>query len=463
MSDTAELPGETPLGLFEGILARGPVRDAVADRSFLAAMIMVEAALARAEASAGVIPPAAAAAIAAACRPDAFDIASLGRAAMASGNPAIPLVAALTGALDGPHAAFVHHGATSQDIIDTAFMLVARTALDLLLVDLEAAADAAALLADEHRATLMPGRTLLQQALPTTFGAKAAVWLSGLDAAADGLLVVRRTRLAVQLGGAAGTLAVMGDRGPAVTAALARELGLGEPAVPWHTERTRITQLAGALGTAAAAMAKPALDVILLAQTEVGEVHEGIPGRGGSSTLPQKHNPVAAIAARATAAQAPGLVATLMAAAVGEHERAAGAWHAEWRPLSELMRFTGSAAAWLRDCLEHLVIDPARMWENLDHSGGVVLAERVASALAPALGRAAAGGILEEASRAVVATGLPLADVLAARPEVAGVLDRAALESLLEPRGYLGSAAAFVDRALEVHRARRARPEGSPP
>jgi 3-carboxy-cis,cis-muconate cycloisomerase len=448
------------VGLFDGVLARGPVSDAVDDRACLAAMLEVEAALARAEARIGVIPAPAAEAIVAASRPDAFDIGALGEAAAASGNPAIPLVAALTAMLDGPSAAYVHFGATSQDIVDSALMLVARDALDLLLVDLEAASDAAASLAEEHRATLISGRTLLQQALPTTFGAKAAGWLVGLDAAAAGLDTVRVTRLAVQFGGAAGTLAVLGDVGPAVVAALALELGLREPVVPWHTERTRIADLAGALGTAAAAIGKPALDIVLLAQTEVAEVHEGTPGRGGSSTLPQKHNPIAAISARACAAQAPGLVATLLTAAVGEHERAAGAWHAEWRPLLDLLRSVGSAAAWLRDSLEHLVVDQARMRENLDHSGGVILAERIASALTPSLGRAAAARILDEASRAVVASGRSIADVLAGRPEVALVLDRVELDHLIEPRGYLGSVDAFVDRALAAHAARRSAPLG---
>jgi 3-carboxy-cis,cis-muconate cycloisomerase len=442
-------------GLFDGVLARGAVRDAVDDHACLVAMLEVEAALARAEARVGIIPTAAADAITAACRPGAFDIDAIGQAAASSGNPAIPLVAALTAALDSSSSVHVHAGATSQDIVDTALMLVTRAALDLILVDIDDAADAAASLAEEHRATLVSGRTLLQQALPTTFGMKAAGWLAGLDAAATGLDTVRRTRLAVQLGGAAGTLAVLGDDGPAVVAALAAELGLGEPTSPWHTERTRIADLAGALGTAGAAIGKPALDIVLLAQTEVGEVHEGTPGRGGSSTLPQKHNPIAAISARACAAQAPGLVATLLAAAVGEHERAAGAWHAEWRPMLELLRSVGSAAAWLRDSLEHLVVDQARMRENLDRSGGVILAERIASALTPSLGREAAAAILEEASRAVVASGRSLSDVLSGRPDVARILDRAALDHLIEPRGYLGSVDVFLDGALAAHHMRR--------
>jgi 3-carboxy-cis,cis-muconate cycloisomerase len=263
-------------------------------------------------------------------------------------------------------APYVHRGATSQDIIDTATMLVARDALSALLVVVDTAGDAAARLASEHRQTVMAGRTLLQQALPTTFGAKAAAWLSGLDDAAQLVASVRDRRLAVQLGGGAGTLAALHPHGSQVVALLAEELRLGVPEMPWHTNRSRIGVLAGALGVTAGALAKPARDVTLMAQTEVGEVREGVAGRGGSSAMPHKRNPVAAITTLANTAQAPGLVATILTAAAGhEHERAAGAWHAEWHPLRELFIAVGSAGAWLADCLTHLEVDPDPMRANL--------------------------------------------------------------------------------------------------
>jgi 3-carboxy-cis,cis-muconate cycloisomerase len=385
-------------GLFDGMFARGPVAIEVGDAALLRQMLRVEAALARAEARAGLMAEEHAEAIGRACRPEAFDLGELARAIPATGTPVVALVEGIRKAVGGPAANDVHRGATSQDIVDTATMLVASRAIGALLLDLDAAADAAAGLAETHRGTLMAARTLLQQAAPTTFGAKAAGWLIGLDTVAERLIVIRGERLAVQLGGPAGTLAALGADGPAVVRYLAEELELLEPLAPWHTERTRIADLAGALGTTAAAVAKPALDLVLLAQTEVGEVTDSTPGRGGSSALPHKRNPIAAISARACAAQAPGLVATLLTVAGGsEHERGAGAWHAEWRPLIELFRTVGSATAWLRDALQHLEVDPARMLANLELTG------------------------------------------------------------LLDPAGSVGSAGLFVDRAVAAHAAHVAR------
>jgi 3-carboxy-cis,cis-muconate cycloisomerase len=429
------------LGLFDGVLARGGVRAAVSDTAWLQAMLDVEAALARAEAGAGVISAEHAEAIAGACQAERFDIAALGGQAAAVGNPAAPLVAALRERVGGSAAADVHRGATSQDIVDSAAMLVARRALEPLLADLEAAADAAAGLAVAHRNTVMAGRTLLQHAVPVTFALKAAGWLVALDESAARLRAVRNTRLAAQLGGAAGTLAALGDAGPDILGRFARELGLTEPLVPWHTDRTRIAELAGALGAACGVGAKVAGDLVLLAQTEVGEVREGgEDSRGGSSTMPHKRNPVAAISARAAARQAPGLVATLLAAMEHEHERAAGAWHAEWPALRELLSFTGSAAAWLRDGLEHLEVDPGRMRENLDATGAAPLAERVARALAGELGREGADELVREA-------------LAAGRLEQAAVehLGGEEAERLLDPASYLGATAVFIDRALSAH------------
>jgi 3-carboxy-cis,cis-muconate cycloisomerase len=341
------------------------VAEIVGDASYLEAMLRTEAALATAQAHLGLLSAEDANAIAAACRGH-FDVNALGQAAVAAGNPVVPLVEQLRGAVGGEAAAHVHFGATSQDIIDTATMLVARQALDAIVTILDVTGDAASRLATEHRQTVMAGRTLLQQALPTTFGAKAAGWLSGLDDAADLLQSFRDRRLAAQLGGGAGTLAALHPHGPDVLRHMAEDLGLLAPDMPWHTNRSRIGELGGALGVTAGVLAKPARDVTLLAQTEIGEVREGVPGRGASSAMAHKRNPVAAIATLANTIQAPGLVATLLTASSGhEHERAAGAWHAEWHPLRELFIAVGSAAAWLADCLTHLEVDPTRMRANI--------------------------------------------------------------------------------------------------
>jgi len=443
---------------FAGILVPGDLLDAVSDRAWLAALLEAERALANAEAIAGAIPAHAAAAIADRCRPELFDPARLVEAGRSAANPVEPLVRELAEAVGGEAAAFVHWGATSQDIMDSAAMLVAHRALGPLLADLDAAAAAAAALAEAHRGTVMAGRTLMQQALPVTFGLKAATWLTGLDEAAERLAEVRATRLAVQFGGAAGTLASAGEAGPRVLGLLADELGLAEPVLAWHTIRTRPADLAGALGSAAGVVAKVGRDVVLLAQTEVGEVREGVPGRGGSSTLPHKRNPVAAISAVAAAMLAPGLVATLLGAMAHEHERAAGAWHAEWRPLNELLEAVGSAAAWLRDSLEHLEVDAARMRANLDLTHGALLAERVTTALAPVLGRHAAHELVTEAARAAVTDDRPLAEVLNERDDVIAHLDEAEITRLLDPAGSLGATDELIARALRAHRERGARP-----
>jgi 3-carboxy-cis,cis-muconate cycloisomerase len=424
--------------VFDAIVARGGAAAATSDDAWLQAMLDAEAALARALAEARLISDAEAEAITAACRADRFDAAAIAQAATASGNPVVPLKAALTDLVEGPAAGHVHRGATSQDILDTATMLVAARALEPLLEDLAAAASAAAALARRHRDTPMAGRTLLQQAVPVTFGLKAAGWLAGLENARRWLVEVRVERLAAQLGGAAGTLASLGDAGPQVLAAYATALGLAEPALPWHTLRGRIGELASALAVVSGAVAKAAQDIVLLAQTEVAEVREG--EAGGSSTMPHKHNPVAAICALGCARQAPGLAATLLGAMAHEHERAAGAWHAEWRPMSELLRSTGSAVAWLRQSLESLEVDPERMRANLDATGGRLMAERVAAALAGSLGGAEAHRVVAEAA---------LGEDF--RAAVADLLTEEEAEELLDPTGYLGSAGTFVDRALADH------------
>jgi len=343
--------------LFGPLFAPARLREAVSARAWVAAMLEAEAALAAAEAEAGVIPAAAAAAIAGA---GGIDPAALGEAAVASGTPVVPLVEALRERVGAEHAEHVHHGATSQDIVDTAAMLVARRARALIVEELDAVARACAALAREHAATAMAGRTLLQQALPVTFGLKAAGWLDATLDARAGLL---RTRLDAQLGGAAGTLAALGDAGPAVAEDFARRLGLGAPALPWHTARGRVAELGAALAVTAGTMGKLGLDLVLLAQSEVAEV---VAGAGASSAMPHKRNPVGAVRARACALRVPPLAALLMGAMAQEHERAAGAWQAEWEPLGEALGLTGGAAAGAREALEDLEIRPDAMRAHLD-------------------------------------------------------------------------------------------------
>lgn len=439
-----------PGGLFDALLAAGAVRAAVDDQAWLRAMLDVEAALARAQAALGTVPAAAAEAITATAREHRFDLAGIGAGATGAGNPVVPLVTALRAAVGPDSGRYVHAGATSQDILDTAAMLVVRRALAPLRDDVTRAAAAAARLTETHRDTLLPARTLLQQALPTTFGLVTAGWLTALDTAADALTTAGDRVPAVQLGGAAGTLAAFGPTGPALVGQFAAELGLTAPVLPWHTDRSRLAELAGVLGGTAGSISKIARDVTLHAQTEIAEVVEEQPG--GSSTLPHKRNPVAAVTALACAAQAPGLVATLLASMTQEHQRAAGAWHAEWRPLRSLLESVGSAAYWLRRCLEGLRVDAVRMRANLDATGGALLAERVSGALAGQLGRQRANEIVKAAVTDGPGTGL--AERLAADPQVGAVLDRARLDELLDPAGYLGAYDELIDRALRAHHRR---------
>jgi 3-carboxy-cis,cis-muconate cycloisomerase/3-oxoadipate enol-lactonase len=452
------LPSEAG-GLVGPLFGGSRADQELSDRAWLQAMLDAERALATAAGGAGIVPPAAVAAIAAACRAGRFDPDDLGRRAEAAGNPVVPLVRDLTDAVAadaGPEAArWVHHGATSQDILDTAASLVASRALAPILDDLDGAAAECARLAGTHRDTVMAGRTLGQQALPTTFGLKAAGWLTALDEAADRLATFRRDRLAAQLGGAAGTLASLGPDGTEVAGRYARELGLAEPVLPWHTNRVRVAELAGALGAVAGVLGKLALDVALLAQTELGEVTEQAEGgRGGSSTLPHKRNPVTAVLISAATRRVPGLVATLLAAMAQEQERATGAWHAEWEPLTELLRLVGGAARRTRELLGGLEVHPERMRAGLEATGGLLMAEHVAGGLADALGRMAANDLVQHLSREAADSGRPLRAVLLADPTVREHLDEAAVDRLLDPAGYLGSAGQLIARALAAHQAR---------
>jgi 3-carboxy-cis,cis-muconate cycloisomerase len=458
-------------GLFGGVFARGGVE--ADDTAWLQAMLDAEAGLARALERAGLAPAGAGEAVTAAARAENFDPNELGGFAALTGNPVPGLARALARRVPQAAVSAVHRGATSQDIVDTAVMLLAKRAIDVIQADLARAADAAAGLAAAHRTSIMIGRTLLQQAVPVTFGLVAAGWLTSVDEARGGLDSVG-PRLAVQFGGAAGTLASLGEAGQRVAALLAGELDLAVPVLPWHTDRLRILDLGAALARVAGALGKIARDVTLLAQSEVGEVSEGgpeqtrgtapqvgaaSPRRGGSSAMPHKRNPVAAIAILGCTRQVPGLLATLAMATEQELQRAAGAWHAEWEPLTALLRLTGSASSWAAELLPGLAVDTSRMAANLAATKGLPLAEHVSSLLAGVLGAAQAHDLVAEAGARAVAAGLPLSDVLLAVPKLEERLTAAGItaeqiDSALEPSGYLGSADAFITAALDAHRSR---------
>jgi 3-carboxy-cis,cis-muconate cycloisomerase len=456
-------------GLFGGVFARGGVE--AGDTAWLQAMLDAEAALARALERAGMAPAGSGEAVTVTAQAANFDPNALGELAALTGNPVPGLARELARRVPQTAVSAVHRGATSQDIIDTAAMLLARRAIEVILADLAAAADAAAGLAADHRATIMIGRTLLQQAVPVTFGLVAAGWLNSVDEAREGLAAVSARRLAVQFGGAAGTLASLGEHGGRVAALLAEELSLALPVLPWHTDRLRIIDLGAVLARTAAALGKIARDVTLLAQSEIGEVSEGpsgprgvqgtrpspqAPRRGGSSAMPNKHNPVASIAILGCTKQVPGLLATLVAAGEQEHQRAAGAWHAEWEPLTALLRLTGSASSWAAELLSGLTVDTSRMAANLAATKGLPLAEHVTSLLTGVLGAAQAHDLVAEAGERAVSAGLPLRDVLLSVPKLEERLASAGItaeqiDSALEPAGYLGVTDALITAALEAH------------
>jgi len=433
-----------------GLLAPGwtgsPAASATGDTAYLQALLDAEAALTRAQAALGLAPAGAASAVTGAAEAGRFDLRSLAERARGGGNPVIPLVADLTKAAGEEYGPYVHRGATSQDIMDTATMLVAVRTLDLVLADLGRTERALARLAAEHRDTAMPGRTLTQHAVPTTFGLKAAGWRSLTLDARDRIKAVRDA-LPAQLGGAAGTLAAFTAYGArdtgALTAAFARELGLREPLLPWHTLRTPIADLAGCLAFAAGALGKAAVDVLVLGRTEIAEVAEG--SGGGSSAMPHKANPVRSTLIVAAARRAPQLAATLYGSLVAEDERPAGAWHAEWEPLRELLRLVGGAARDAAELAEGLRVHADVMREHLGLTHGLIVSERLSAELAPVLGRARAKALLTDLAGRAYSEGRPLAELLAQEPELKGV----DLGEPTDPARCTGSAGALTDRALE--------------
>ncbi|MGW0823400.1 3-carboxy-cis,cis-muconate cycloisomerase [Streptomyces sp. NPDC002845] len=439
-------PSVSDTGLLAPGWAGSPASAATSDTAYLQALLDAEAALTRAQASLGLAPAEAATAVDAAADISRFDVASLALRARSGGNPVIPLVADLTAAVGEAYGPYVHRGATSQDIMDTATMLVAARTLDVVLADLGRTEAALARLAAGHRDTVMPGRTLTQHAVPTTFGLKATGWRSLVLDARDRVRAVRDA-LPAQLGGAAGTLAAFtvfgADTTEALTAAYARELGLAAPDLPWHTLRTPVADLAGALAFAAGALGKIAVDVLALSRTEIAEVAEG--SGGGSSAMPHKANPVRSTLIAAAARRAPQLAATLYGSLAAEDERPAGAWHAEWEPLRDLLRLAGGAARDAVELAEGLQVRADVMRQHLDLTRGLIVSERLAAELAPVLGRARARELLTEVAERTHTEGRSLGELLAEEPELKD-LD---LADLTDPTRYTGSAGALTDRALE--------------
>ncbi|MFF4607521.1 adenylosuccinate lyase family protein [Streptomyces sp. NPDC001339] len=474
---TAHTVHDVPLdaGLLSPVRAGTAAEAATHDTACLQAMLDAESALARAQARLGTVPTQAARAITDAARAEQFDVQELAGRSRAAANPVVALVQLLAEAVrekDPEAAHYVHQGSTSQDVLDTALMLVSARTTEIILGDLERVATGLAGLALRYRDAPMAARTLGQHAVPTTFGLKAAGWLQAVLDAEQALTGVLETGLCVQLGGAAGTMAgyleyarIHGegeaaggaDYAQRLTTAFAAELGLAEPLVPWHTVRTPLAGLAAALALTTSALGTFAADVQLLSRTETAEVTEpAADGRGASSAMPHKRNPALAALIRSSAYQVPGLVSALTHASVTDDERPAGAWHAEWQPLRECLRLVGGAAHTGAELAEGLTVHTDRMRANLELTGGLVVSERLAAVLSPELGRAPAKTLVSRASAQAASSGRHLADVLAEAPELSGKHSIESLHKLCDPAEYTGVAGSLVDRVLDrFHRSRR--------
>ena len=436
--------------LYRDMFGTTEMRAVFSDAGFLARCLEVEAALARAQGALGMIPAAAAHEISARADPGILDIERLKRETEVVGYPILPLVRQLSAACAGDAGRYVHWGATTQDIMDSALVLLLRSAFDLVAADLAAVSLALEALARRHRDTPMAGRTHLQQALPITFGFKAAVWRAPIERHRERLAQLRPRVLVGQFGGAAGTLASLGDQGLAVRAALMRELGLGEPAITWHVARDGLAEAVLFAGLVTGSLAKIATDVMLMMATELGEAFEPFEhGRGGSSTMPQKRNPISSELIVACAKLVRQHGALMLDAMVQDFERATGPWHAEWIALPESFLATAGALGQAKLMLAGLTVDAARMAHNLGMTSGLIVAEAVMMGLAPKLGRQVAHDIVYDACREAAQSGRVLLEVLAANPQVGPHFERAELERLLDPRNYMGSAGAMVDRSLD--------------
>ena len=443
-------PADSPI---LGTLYGSDAMRAVFDESrYFQRMLDVEAALARVQGRLGIIPEAAVQAIVAAASIKNLRTEDLAASARNVGYPVVGLVAGLSKAA-GEAGAWTHWGATTQDIMDTATVLQVREGLDLIEAELRAILAALTAQADSHRGTVMAGRTHLQQALPVTFGLKCAVWAMPFLTHLDRLRQLRVRVQQVEFAGAAGTLASLGDQGIAVLQALATELDLAPPLAPWHVCRDALAETVSFLGLVTGSLAKIATDIILLAQTEVGEVAEPyIAGRGQSSTMPQKRNPIASEYILAAARMVQALVPVMQGAMAQDHERATGPWQAEALALPQAFVLTHGALLHARAIAEGMVVDAARMRANLDLTHGLIVSEAVMMGLAPLLGRGEAHHIVKRACDIALAEKLPLADALARDPSVSARLDRAAIEKLIDPANYLGSAQGFIDRVLAATR-----------
>ncbi len=439
-------PADSPiLGTLYGSDA---MRAVFNETAYFQRMLDVEAALARVQARLGLIPAEAAQAIIAAARVENLNTQDLADSARNVGYPVVGLVGGLSKAA-GAAGGWTHWGATTQDIMDTTTVLQVRDGLDLVETELSAILAALAAQAERHRHTVMAGRTHLQQALPVTFGLKCAVWAMPFIAHLDRLKQLRPRVLAVEFAGAAGTLASLGPDGIAVMEALAADLGLAAPLAPWHVCRDGLAEAVSFLGLVSGSLAKFATDIILLAQTEVAEVAEPyVAGRGASSTMPQKRNPIASEYILAASRAVQGLVPVMLGAMAQDHERATGPWQTEALVLPQSFVLTHGALLHTRTIAEGMIVDPARMRANLDITHGLIVSEAVMMGLAPVLGRGEAHHVVKHACDVALSDSIPLADALARDPAIAARLDRAAIERLIDPGNYLGSAGAFIDRVL---------------
>jgi 3-carboxy-cis,cis-muconate cycloisomerase len=436
-----------PARLIESLATTEPLAEVFSDESVLQAMLDFEVALARAQVCAGIVPKTAAKHISAVARAGDFDIPALARGAFRAGTGAIPVVKALTEKVraGSPDAAvWVHWGATSQDVADTALVLLLKRAQPILAADLKRSEEALVRLSDQHKDTVMLGRTLMQAAPPVTFGLKVAGWLGAVHRGSKHLDVGFAEALVLQFGGASGTLASLGDKGIVVARALAEELGLACPEAPWHTHRDRLANLLCCCGILTGSLGKMAQDISLLMQTEIAEVAEpGGDGRGGSSTMPHKRNPIACSLTLSAAQRVPGLVATFLSAMVQEHERGVGSWQSEWPVVASVIQSTGLAAASMAEAAEGLSVDSARMRQNIQNTKGVIFTERAMMLLGAKLGRDVAHKLLEEATRKSIDQNKHLSEVLGEMPEVTSRLGLSVLQQLDIPEQYLGSAETF--------------------
>ena len=441
--------------LFDAYFTAPAMREVFSDHGRLQGMLDFEAALAHAEAEAGLVPHTAVAAIEAGCKAERYDARALAQAIALAGNSAIPLVKALGKVVASgvPEAErYVHLGATSQDAMDTGLVLQLRAALDLIEADLARLADSLARQALQHADTPLVGRTWLQHATPVTLGMKFASTLGALTRHRQRLQELRPRLLCLQFGGASGTLAALGSKALPVAEALAAHLRLSLPEQPWHTQRDRLVEFASVLGLVAGTLGKLGRDLSLLMQTEAGELYEpAAPGKGGSSTMPHKRNPVGAAVLISAATRVPGLLATLFAAMPQEHERSLGLWHAEWETLPDICCLVSGALRQSQIIADGLEVDAERMRRNLDLTQGLVLAEAVSIVLAQRLGRDRAHHLLEQCCQRAVAGQRHLREVLGAEPQVSAELSSDELDRLLDPSHYLGQARVWVARAVAEH------------